>query len=155
MGNPTKIPADKSYPIQGIKEGHGPKQGQVPVRREIDEWWFSKDPNDRNQHSLFIYALQAFQTRGYDEDDLSYFSIAAIHGLPLIPWPRSHEGTGFYCAHGKYTFPVWHTPYMMLYEQRIYEEMIALIPKTFDEEDHKAMYDAAKTWRLPYWDCKL
>ena len=30
--------------------------------------------------------------------------------------------------------------------------MRALIKDTFVEEDHAAMYKAAETWRLPYWD---
>lgn len=41
---------------------------------------------------------------------------------------------------------------MLLYEQRLYEEMRKLIPSTFDAKDHEAMYHAADTWRLPFWD---
>lgn len=66
-------------PIKGIQTGRGPN-GELPIRREIDEWWFSKDPNDLNQRSLFIYALAEFQKKGLKDpkkgDDESYFSIA-------------------------------------------------------------------------------
>lgn len=41
---------------------------------------------------------------------------------------------------------------MLLFEQRLHEEMIALIPKTFAEDDQKDMMRAAQTWRLPFWD---
>ena len=67
-----------TYPIEGIKEGLGPGE-QVPVRREIDEWWFSPDANDLNQRSLFIYALHQFMSmipKPEDPKDLSYYSIA-------------------------------------------------------------------------------
>ena len=67
-----------TYGITGIKAGLGPGE-QVPLRREIDEWWFSKDPNDLNQRSLFVYALHNFMDlppKPEDPQDLSYFSIA-------------------------------------------------------------------------------
>jgi tyrosinase len=63
-----------TYSITGIKAGVGPG-GQVPVRREIDEWWFSKDKNDINQKSLFIYALHSFMSMNPDYQ-LSYFGVA-------------------------------------------------------------------------------
>jgi tyrosinase len=68
-----------TYPITGIKTGLGPGQ-QVPIRREIDEWWSSPEKNDLFQRSLFVYALHAFQQMSTD-DQMSYFSIAG----PLVP----------------------------------------------------------------------
>lgn len=41
---------------------------------------------------------------------------------------------------------------MILFEQRLQEEMLLLIPSTFPEEIHAEMIKAAETWRLPYWD---
>lgn len=64
--------------IKGIQTGRGPN-GELPIRREIDEWWFSKDLNDLNQRSLFIYALAELQKKGLTNlspPDDSYFSIA-------------------------------------------------------------------------------
>jgi tyrosinase len=63
-----------TYAITGIKKGLGPGAA-VPLRREVDEWWFSKDKNDLYQRSLFIYALNEFMKMNPD-DQLSYFSIA-------------------------------------------------------------------------------
>lgn len=67
-----------TYEIAGIKAGLGPGE-QVPLRREIDDWWFSKDENDLNQRSLFVLALQRFMDmtpNPGNPHDLSYFSIA-------------------------------------------------------------------------------
>jgi hypothetical protein len=41
---------------------------------------------------------------------------------------------------------------MLLFEQRLYEEMKKLIPTTFAAKYHDAMNEAADTWRLPFWD---
>ena len=70
----------KSIPITGIgNKGIGPK-GELPLRRDIDDWWFSQTENDALQRSLYIYAMHAFQQRGLDNpkvsDPLSYVSIA-------------------------------------------------------------------------------
>ena len=163
-----------TYQIQGIKAGLGPGE-QVPLRREIDEWWFSKNENDLNQRSLYILALQKFMDMTPDPknpNDLSFFTIAGlslftsfasdsigsneitigIHGEPLLPWDTTEEKTEDYCAHWKTTFPTWHRPYMLLYEQRLYEIMCQLIPKTFANSDISAMQQAADTWRLPFCD---
>ena len=67
-----------TYPIRGIQAGLGPGD-QVPVRREIDEWWFSPEKNDLRQRSLFLSALTEFMQRTpdlKDPTDTSYFSIA-------------------------------------------------------------------------------
>ena len=69
-----------TFGIAGIKAGLGPGD-KVPLRREIDEWWFSKDANDVRQRSLFILALQRFMDMTPDPwnaNDLSYFSVAGM-----------------------------------------------------------------------------
>jgi tyrosinase len=65
-----------TYPITGIKEGLGPGE-QVPLRREIDEWWASKEKNDVYQRSLFVYALHEFMNMD-SEDQFSYFGVAGM-----------------------------------------------------------------------------
>ena len=72
-----------TYGITGIHEGLGPGD-QVPIRREIDEWWFSKNENDLNQRSLFIYALIDFMSMDPDPAkglNLSYFGIAGMMSI--------------------------------------------------------------------------
>jgi tyrosinase len=69
-----------TYPITGIRAGLGPG-AQVPVRREIDEWYASTDPNDQLQVSLFIMGLLNFQELD-PQGTLSYFQVAGI--LPFL-----------------------------------------------------------------------
>ena len=80
-----------TYGITGIKQGLGPGE-QVPIRREIDEWWFSKDENDLNQRSLFIYALHDFMSMEVEPKkgiNLSYFGIAGmLFSIYLTHWHR-------------------------------------------------------------------
>lgn len=66
-----------TFAITGIKDGLGPGE-KVPLRREIDEWWFSKEVNDLNQGSLFIYALDHFMKMP-PKEQLSYFRVAGTY----------------------------------------------------------------------------
>ncbi|KAI8627921.1 tyrosinase [Xylariaceae sp. FL1651] len=142
------------YPITGIKEGWGPN-GQVPVRRDFDEWTQSNDQKDKTQVILYLLALKRFQAISPEKRD-SYFQIAGIHGYPYTSWDepattKNEVGRKGYCVHANNLFPSWHRPYMLLYEQRLYEIMVKeIIP---EHPGHEAEYlEAARTWRLPYWD---
>ena len=108
-----------TYPILGIKAGDGPG-GEVPIRRDVDEWWLSTEVVDVNQHSLLIQAMTIFQQMDVEEK-LSYFQIAGIHGQPLVPWDENTkpvtDGLG-YCTHDSILFPSWHRPYLLLVEVR-------------------------------------
>ncbi|KAL3472854.1 hypothetical protein BJX99DRAFT_261920 [Aspergillus californicus] len=145
------------YPIQGIKDGID-TAGRVPLRREFNEWSKSPSQTDRNQVILFILALDYFQQIDPKERD-SYFQIAGIHGMPYTSWdePKAtakevhRKG---YCVHANCLFPLWHRPYLLLYEQRIYEIMINQIIPTLQVSPAKKeiFRQDASTWRLPYWD---
>ena len=63
-----------TYPITGIRAGWGPNNA-VPARREIDEWYTSSDPQDKDQVNLYIQALINFQNIPADEK-LSFFQVA-------------------------------------------------------------------------------
>ncbi|KAJ0120575.1 hypothetical protein J7T55_015304 [Diaporthe amygdali] len=118
-----------------------------PVRREIDHFAQSGPPFD-----LFILALQALQAREQN-DPLSYFQIAGIHGYPVMPW-NGVEGNGTYpgyCTHESVTFPTWHRVYMALFEQVI-QDTAYEIAKKYPSEDRHSYEDAAKNLRIPYWD---
>ncbi|GAP85248.1 putative tyrosinase [Rosellinia necatrix] len=142
------------YPITGIKEGWGPN-GKVPARRDFDEWSTSKNETDRTQFILYLLALKRFQAVDPAKRD-SYFQIAGIHGYPYIPWDepsttRKEIGRKGYCVHANNLFPPWHRPYMLLYEQRLYEIMVnEIIPRYPNYKDR--YLEAARTWRLPFWD---
>ncbi|KAI1819881.1 tyrosinase [Xylaria intraflava] len=146
--------AYRYYPITGIKEGRD-AHGQVPVRRDFDEWSTSEDPKDRTQVILYLLALQNLQAVAPEKRE-SYFQIAGIHGFPYIPWDepattQKEIGRKGYCVHANNLFPPWHRPYMLLYEQRLYEIMVnEIIPRYPAYKDE--YLEAAHTWRLPFWD---
>ncbi|KAK0752740.1 common central domain of tyrosinase-domain-containing protein [Schizothecium vesticola] len=116
------------------------------------------------QVSLFIRALIEFYAIPYTET-LSYFQIAGIHGYPGdLAWdnsdPPKHDRKDdfgdhmIYCTHNLVTFPTWHRPYMLLFEQRLHELMGDIINGlTFSSDAEKQSWiDESNTWRLPYWD---
>ncbi|KAI0451980.1 tyrosinase [Xylaria acuta] len=144
----------KYYPITGIKDGWGPG-GKVPVRRDFDEWSTSKDPTDKTQFILYLLALKRLQAVDPANRD-SYFQIAGIHGYPYSPWDepsttQKEIGRKGYCVHASVLFPPFHRPYMLLYEQRLYEIMVnEIIPKYPAYKDK--YLEAARTWRHPFWD---
>ncbi len=56
-------------------------------------------------------------------NDISFFGIGGIHGLPYVQWdgsggtkPVPKSEWGGYCHHGSTLFPTWHRPYVGLFE---------------------------------------
>ncbi|KAF5709534.1 tyrosinase precursor [Fusarium mundagurra] len=85
------------------------------------------------------------------DDKLSYFQIAGIHGYPEVAWDGAPEPKhapdkktkqagdqpfGGYCIHNSLNLPAWHRPYMLLFEQRIWDNM-KLIINDWTKEYHK------------------
>lgn len=98
--------------VTGATTGFDPTSRERPVRREINDLAKSGPSWD-----LYILALQRFQNTP-SEETLSYFQVAGIHGYPNIPWDGVN-GTGSgegYCMHASVLFPLWHRPYLALYE---------------------------------------
>ncbi|KAI3542090.1 hypothetical protein CABS02_10548 [Colletotrichum abscissum] len=155
----------QSYAITGIPtEGTGPP----PSRREINAW-ATQNPI---QLSLFIQALRIFQSMDF-MDQLSYYRIAGIHGLPATSWDNDpipievtksypghynnpHKGGSetpdFYCPHNSLIFPTWHRAYLLLFEQRLWEIMTKEIVPTAPSSAQQQWMTEANAWRLPYWD---
>ncbi|KAI1496872.1 tyrosinase [Biscogniauxia marginata] len=152
--NTTTMPYE-FYPIRGIHDGLD-LGAQVPIRREFKEWSESQDPKDRTQVVLFILSLKRFQAIVPESRD-SYFQIAGIHGMPYTSWDEPSVTTKEahvkgYCVHANNLFPPWHRPYMLLYEQRIYEIMVHEVIPEQPQHRQSEFFDAARTWRLPFWD---
>ncbi|KAM5523936.1 Tyrosinase 5 [Fusarium oxysporum f. sp. phaseoli] len=129
--------------------------------------------------NLFLIALMELQGKkvnwevdtGYSftsKEIMSWFQIAAIHGLPADVWSGETErgkkpdqtvenGDGGYCAHGTATFSPWHRPYLAMLEQTLFRQ-VANVAERFSrsnkvsEADKKKYTAAAKKFRLPYWD---
>ncbi|KAI8262176.1 Tyrosinase [Colletotrichum sp. SAR 10_77] len=155
MSSPT-------YPITGITAGG------VQPRRELNTW-AKQNPI---QLSLFIQALRIFVSMDIN-DQLSYFRVAGIHGLPATSWDSdplpadvikeyppdyANSQTGditpeFYCPHQTLIFPTWHRAYMLLFEQRLWEIMTKQIVAPITDPTAKAQWlQEANNWRMPYWD---
>ncbi|KZT39063.1 Di-copper centre-containing protein [Sistotremastrum suecicum HHB10207 ss-3] len=146
-----------TYAITGIQQNLGPAPGQTPVRQEINAW--AANPENIVQVNLFYLALAKFQEIPYEEK-LSYFQIAGIHGLPLVPWDEKTEsktpGTqNGYCTHNSILFPTWHRPYLILYEQKIHEIMVNDVIPQFPANQRPDLIKHANSWRLPFWDWGL
>ncbi|KAJ5404736.1 hypothetical protein N7465_006020 [Penicillium sp. CMV-2018d] len=142
--------ADQFYAITGIpvRDHEAP-----PARPEISSWSSSPKDEDQIQVSLFIRALRKMQEKDPVHEKLSFYQIAGVHGYPKVPWDGADVNDGFYCTHGVFTFPTWHRPYMLLYEQVLYNIMVdKLIPSIKDAAAKPAWASAAQRWRLPFWD---
>ncbi|KAK2002831.1 Di-copper centre-containing protein [Colletotrichum falcatum] len=116
--------------------------GTVPVRQEIRQ--MKQNPFKWN---LFLLASSMLQYTDQDEE-LSWYQIAGIHGVPFVPWNgvpgvAGGEDRG-YCTHMSILFPSWHRPYLALYE---------LIASWFPDSTERVFYQAAADdFRIPYWD---
>ncbi|KAJ7501178.1 hypothetical protein B0H11DRAFT_1713961 [Mycena galericulata] len=145
-----------TYPITGIQDGLPPPGSparEVPLRVEVDDFYTREEY--AVQRNLFLLAMAKFKAMD-TSTKLSYFQVAGIHGMPLITWddplhPEPVPARG-YCPHNLITFPTWHRPYMVLFEQRVYEIMVNDIIPTFDVSQQALLKAEASKWRLPYWD---
>lgn len=171
-------PEGGTYGIKGLPRppnavrypGKIPYVKGLPVRKEISSLANSDDPKERKQWTLFVLALERFKSMPVD-DKLSYFQIAGIHGYPEVAWDGAPEPKhapdktkkagdqhfGGYCNHNSLNFPAWHRPYMLLFEQRVWENMKLIINDWTSEHglpisETDEWYTAAKHWRMPYWD---
>ncbi|KAI1801867.1 Di-copper centre-containing protein [Daldinia bambusicola] len=141
-----------TYAITGIKAGV--TADTVPLRLEVDSWYPGQTKEHLLQNSLFLWALRFLEDRKPNEK-LSYFQIAGIHGSPYEAWDEDTDAQTVnegYCTHDSLLFPCWHRPYMLLFEQVLYEIMENEVIKKLPESSRKAWHNAAATFRLPYWD---
>ncbi|CCF32684.1 hypothetical protein CH063_00848 [Colletotrichum higginsianum] len=122
----------------------------IPIRQEIRQ--MKQNPFKWN---LFILASSMLQYTD-QKDELSWYQIAGIHGVPFVPWNGvpgipGGEDRG-YCTHMSILFPSWHRPYLALYEQVLYR-LVQLIASWFPDPTERSFYqNAAIDFRIPYWD---
>ncbi|RCI09471.1 hypothetical protein L249_3652 [Ophiocordyceps polyrhachis-furcata BCC 54312] len=127
--------------------------GSIPLRLEIRQMRV-----DQHRWDLFVLSLSMLQTADQN-DPLSWYQIAGIHGVPFQPWngvlaaPGASESG--YCTHSSVLFPMWHRPYMALFEQQMYK-LANAIAAMFPNVTEKQLYQrAAADFRLPYWDWSI
>ncbi|KAF5689742.1 tyrosinase precursor [Fusarium circinatum] len=145
--HPTK--PDGPFIVKGIK----PEQpGTGGIRLELRE--FKKNADLWNLYLLGLWQFQQVPK----EEQLSYFQIAGIHGLPYQSWPlgdKTLEGLqkqvdGF-CTHSSILFLTWHRPYLALFES-IMKQAIDFVAQQFSAEEGREKYlEAAKSfhWARP------
>ncbi|KAK3381535.1 hypothetical protein B0H63DRAFT_207757 [Podospora didyma] len=138
-------------PVVGVKTGIDANSGQRPARQNINSLWARGGP----QWDLYILALSELQA--VDEtDELSYFALAGIHGLPHSAWNGVEQVDGApssrgYCPHGEVLFSTWHRPYVALFEQTLVSHA-ARIAQKYPVKVAPTYKAAAQTLRQPYWD---
>ncbi|ENH75899.1 Tyrosinase [Fusarium oxysporum f. sp. cubense race 1] len=127
--------------------------GTGGIRLELRE--FKKNTDLWN---LYLVGLWQFQQVS-EEDQLSYFQIAGIHGRPYQSWPLGDKNleslrqqkAGF-CTHSSILFLTWHRPYLALFEA-ILKHAIDFVAQQFTAEEGRDKYvEAAKSFRMPFWD---
>ncbi|KAF3394050.1 Tyrosinase [Penicillium rolfsii] len=124
---------------------------KVFVRQEIDEW--SGKKSNKKQVDLFVMAMDKFQKKD-PKERLSYFQVAGIHGQPFVRWddPSPEPIKNGYCHHSHVLFPIWHRPYVLLFEQALYDTMVNEVIPQFPAEQQAGWRKQADSWRLPFWD---
>ena len=126
--------------------------GTVYPRLEIRQM-FDQRPN---QFTLLLLALQQFQAQP-QSNQLSYYQIAGIHGVPRQNWdgvaqgPQS-SGTDGYCTHDSVLFPAWHRAYLALFEQEFMTIVNSIAASFTNAAQRATMQSAASQMRFPYWD---
>ncbi|KAI1828051.1 Di-copper centre-containing protein [Xylaria intraflava] len=123
--------------------------GRPQQRREIRDI-----QKDDDQWNLFILASSWMQYTPQDSP-FSWYQIAGIHGAPGMTWANvtalpGNDKIG-YCHHVSILFPTWHRPYLVLYEQTMYN-IVQFIASLWPPEDLDRVQEAAKRFRIPYWD---
>ncbi|KAI1383252.1 Di-copper centre-containing protein [Hypoxylon trugodes] len=123
--------------------------GKIPQRPDIRDL-----QKDEDKWNLYLLALNYMQ---FTDQDLpfSWYQITGIHGAPALTWGdveptpgNEHYG---YCTHVSIIFPPWHRPYLVLYEQVLYN-IIQFIASLYPPDLQDRFQKAAADFRIPYWD---
>ncbi|KAI1428347.1 hypothetical protein F5Y12DRAFT_782760 [Xylaria sp. FL1777] len=109
---------------------------------------------NHDQWNLYLLALSWMQYTSQDSP-FSWYQIAGIHGAPGLTWANvaplpGNDNIG-YCHHVSILFPTWHRPYLVLYEQTLYN-IVQFIASLWPPEELDRVQSAAKRFRIPYWD---
>ncbi|KAI4938476.1 hypothetical protein J4E85_000916 [Alternaria conjuncta] len=137
--------ADDSYfSVVGVQgTGVHPRQELRELQKDTELW------------NIFIQAFARFQAMDQDQK-ISYFQVAGIHGVPFQKWDNvngtaGHEMMG-YCPHGSSMFGPWHRPYLALFEQVLHDRAVEVANEYPIGEARNKALDIANRVRLPYWD---
>jgi tyrosinase len=134
----------------------GVQIGEVLPRREIRDL----QQNYPDEFNVYLLGLQRLQSVN-QQDPLSWFQLAGIHGVPKAPWdgvageslPNNNQPG--YCTHVSNIFLPWHRPYLALFEQTLVSQAQAAANEFPPGPDRDRYLTAAATLRMPYWDWAL
>ncbi|PVI01667.1 Di-copper centre-containing protein [Periconia macrospinosa] len=140
-GIPGRTDESSYFSVVGV-QGAG-----VHPRRELRD--LEKDAKAWN---IFLQAFARFQ--GMDQNDkVSYFKVAGIHGAPFGEWDGvKGDGLKGYCPHNTNLFISWHRPYLALFEQILHDRAVDIANEYPAGEARDNARKVADTIRLPYWD---
>lgn len=120
--------------------------GQIPQRLEIRQL-----RKNNAQWNLYLLGLNRFQQM--DQSDVrSYFQLSGIHGRPFTEWDGVPlvQNMG-YCSHTSNLFATWHRPYVVAFEQVLYD-IVQEVATSIVNDTNGEYETAASTFRHPYWD---
>ncbi|KAL2358572.1 common central domain of tyrosinase-domain-containing protein [Cryomyces antarcticus] len=140
---PLQARQASTFSITGVQDwGVQPRLEIRQLQKNADQW------------NLYLLGLKRMQEVDHN-NKLSYYQIAGIHGRPYIAWDGVQAATnagGGYCAHVSNLFPTWHRPYLALYEQVLYSNIISVVNEFPTGAQRQRYASAAITFRAPYWD---
>ncbi|RBR04496.1 uncharacterized protein FIESC28_11548 [Fusarium coffeatum] len=126
------------------------RNGTVPLRPEIREM-----QADKYKWDLYILSMSMLMDVNQD-DPASWYQIAGIHGVPFEAWNGVEAAPGAnqsgYCTHNSVLFPMWHRPYLTLFEQELYRMANVIAGMFPNGTDRQSYIDAARDFRMPYWN---
>lgn len=137
--------------VTGPLTGVNMQTGAAPARMEINKMHAQGGP----AWDLYVQALAELQAVD-ESDELSYFQIMGIHGLPFQGWNGVGQVSGGadqagMCPHDELLFGTWHRPFIALYEQTLVSHALSISAR-YTGEDELAYRNAAETLRVAYWD---
>ncbi|RDL38192.1 uncharacterized protein BP5553_05625 [Venustampulla echinocandica] len=137
---------EAKFSLSKVTSGVDQQTGARPARRNILDL-----QNDLPTWSLYIQGLTAMQ-KVPEDDLLSYFQIAGIHGRPFYAWDNYEKDPAAplagYCTHFNLLFSIWHRPYLALFE-KILAGHVQTVAKEYNSQIYQ---DAADNFRIPFWD---
>ncbi|KAF2664571.1 Di-copper centre-containing protein [Microthyrium microscopicum] len=129
----------------------GVQNGEVQTRMEFSDL-LNQQPAQFNIMMLGLARMMKLN----QTDQLSYFRIAGIHGVPLDNWNGVVGANDInrpgWCTHTSNLFLPWHRPYLALYEQTLSQNAMAAALEWPPGAERDAFVTAADQLRLPYWD---
>lgn len=123
--------------------GAQPRQEIRQLQKNADQW------------NLYLLGMHRFMATN-ESDKMSYYQIAGIHGRPYVAWDNVQAAPGInnpgYCAHVSNLFLTWHRPYLALFEQALYQHVVAAVNEFPSGPIRQRYAQAALAFRMPYWD---